>query len=44
MFALRCFEFLFALLDVFPRHSRSQEYVPVNEERLREVGFDTNCL
>ena len=33
-----------ALLDVFARHARPEDGVPVDEERLREVGLDTDHL
>jgi len=44
MSALRCLELLSALLDVSPRHSGAQDCVPVNEERLREIGLDPDSL
>lgn len=41
---LCCLELLSTLLDVFPRHSSSQDCVPVNEEGLREIGLDPDSL
>lgn len=37
-------ELLFTLLDLFPCHSSSQDCIPVNEERLREIGLDPDSL
>lgn len=42
--ALFCLELLFTLLDVFSRHSSSQDCIPVNEEWLREIGLDPDNL
>jgi hypothetical protein len=33
-----------ASLDVSASHPRSEQDIPVNEERLREIGLDTNDL
>lgn len=42
--ALRYFELSFTLVDVFPRHASPEDYVPVNEERLGEIGLDPDSL
>ena len=36
--------FCAALLDIFARHPGSEDGIPVDEEWLREVGFDSNHL
>jgi len=37
-------ELLLTLLDLFPRHSSSQNRVPVNKEWLREIRLDPDDL
>ena len=36
--------FLAAKIDIFPSHACAKDYVPMNEEWLREIAIDSNDL